>query len=166
MYKVEIWDKEHKQVIESNGSDMLLSYLREAGHDIYAPCGGNGTFGKCKVTVVGKGSVTSCFYPVTSNIAIQLPDHRESQILVDQHNCTQKLPLLPGKCSQLSNFPFGVAIDIGTTTLVFYLVDLITGVICETSSLPNPQTRYGSDVISRINYTAENKDGLRKLAVF
>ena len=163
MHKVEIWTKEHKQIVRSNGSDLLLTVLRDAGHDIYAPCGGNGTCGKCKVWILGEGSVTSCFYPVSNDISVRLPDHRESRILVDQHNYTQKLPLLPGDSTQLSSYPYGVAIDIGTTTLVFYLVDLITGVISETRAVPNPQSKYGSDVISRINYTSQHKAGLDEL---
>ncbi|MCG8308284.1 MAG: ASKHA domain-containing protein [Cytophagales bacterium] len=163
MYKVEIWNNEQKQIVESNGSDLLLPVLRDAGHDLYAPCGGNGTCGKCKVWIVGEGSVTSCFYPISSDISVRLPDQREAKILVDQHNFTQKLPLWPGDCAQLSNYPYGVAIDIGTTTLVFYLVDLITGVISETRAVPNPQAKYGSDVISRINYTSQQIDGLNEL---
>lgn len=163
MHKVEIWDKELREVIDCDESALLLSVLREAGHDVYAPCGGNGTCGKCKIWINGEGSVTSCFYLVTKDISVRLPDQRESQILVDQHNYTQKLPLYPGDCVQLSNYPYGVAIDIGTTTMVFYLIDLITGVISETRAVPNPQSKYGSDVISRINYTAQHKDGLKEL---
>ena len=163
MFKIEIWNKEHKQVIKSNGSDLLLSVLRDAGYQVYAPCGGNGTCGKCKVWINGEGSITSCFYTVTRDISVHLPDRRESQILVDQHNYTQKLPLMPGNCIQLSSCPYGVAIDIGTTTLVFYFVDLITGVISETRAVPNPQVKFGSDVISRINYTAQQKNGLLEL---
>ena len=163
MYRVEIRDKEHRQIIETDGSEMLLSVLREAGHDLYAPCGGKGTCGKCKVWISGEGSVTSCFYPVVNDISIRLPDERESQILVEQHNHTQKLPLNPGNYTSLSNYPFGIAIDIGTTTMVFYLVDFITGVISETRAVANPQAKYGSDVISRINFTSEHKDGLQML---
>ena len=151
MHKVEIWNNEDRHEIEVDRHELLLSVIREAGHHVYAPCGGNGTCGKCKVWINGEGSVTSCFYQVTKDISVRLPDQRESQILVDQHNYTQKLPLFPGDCIHLSNYPYGVAIDIGTTTIVFYLVDLITGVISETRAVPNPQSKYGSDVISRIN---------------
>ena len=105
--------------------------------------------------------MTSCFFSITEDLIVQLPDWRESQILVDQHNYTQKLPLYLRDSTRLSSYPNGVAIDIGTTTLVFYLVDLITGVISETRAVPNPQAKYGSDVISRINYTAQHEDGLK-----
>ncbi|MBN2510932.1 MAG: DUF4445 domain-containing protein [Spirochaetales bacterium] len=47
---------------------------------------------------------------------------------------------------------FGAAVDIGTTTMVLYLVDLHTGNITGTTSSLNPQRSCGADVISRIHY--------------
>jgi len=58
---------------------------------------------------------------------------------------------------------FGVAFDIGTTTLAGYLVDLNTGTQVGVASAVNPQTRVGDDVISRINYVGEHLDGLKHL---
>ena len=58
---------------------------------------------------------------------------------------------------------FGLAIDIGTTTLVMELVDLEDGRIVDAASRKNPQIAYGNDVISRIDYTMRNKDGLERL---
>lgn len=46
---------------------------------------------------------------------------------------------------------FGVAFDIGTTTIVGALVDLKTGAVLGAKAVPNPQSRWGRDVISRIN---------------
>ncbi|HBF37368.1 MAG TPA: hypothetical protein DDW50_08620 [Firmicutes bacterium] len=48
----------------------------------------------------------------------------------------------------------GVAVDIGTTTLAAYLVDLQQGCIRRTASAYNPQAQYGADVISRIQYAS------------
>jgi len=47
----------------------------------------------------------------------------------------------------------GIAFDIGTTTVVGYLLDLETGAQLSVSSLLNPQTRYGDDVVSRIDFS-------------
>jgi uncharacterized 2Fe-2S/4Fe-4S cluster protein (DUF4445 family) len=58
---------------------------------------------------------------------------------------------------------YGIAFDIGTTTLVGYLINLNDGKIYSVSSALNPQTAYGEDVISRITYIKNNKDGLLKL---
>jgi uncharacterized 2Fe-2S/4Fe-4S cluster protein (DUF4445 family) len=49
-----------------------------------------------------------------------------------------------------------MAYDIGTTTVAAYLIDLKTGAELATSSLLNPQTKYGGDVIMRIKYALEN----------
>ena len=50
----------------------------------------------------------------------------------------------------LSDEGYAIAIDIGTTTLAFALVNLSEGEIIERYSAVNPQRVYGSDVISRI----------------
>ena len=50
---------------------------------------------------------------------------------------------------------FGAAADIGTTTVVVNLVNLNTGQTITTVSAANPQTRFGADVISRIQYASE-----------
>jgi uncharacterized 2Fe-2S/4Fe-4S cluster protein (DUF4445 family) len=58
---------------------------------------------------------------------------------------------------------YGVAVDIGTTTVVGYLLDLNTGKQLGVSSMTNPQTIHGDDVISRIYYATTNEDGLDNL---
>ncbi len=59
---------------------------------------------------------------------------------------------------------FGCAVDIGTTTMASYLVDLSTGELVATASMLNPQRNYGGDVITRANYTMERPEGLQTLA--
>ena len=58
---------------------------------------------------------------------------------------------------------YGVAFDVGTTTVVGYLIDLNTGKQLAVASRTNPQTSYGDDVISRIQYANSNKDGIDDL---
>jgi len=48
---------------------------------------------------------------------------------------------------------YGLAIDIGTTTVVLHLVDLENGEIVDTTFTYNPQLKCGEDIISRINYS-------------
>lgn len=159
--------KVHCNGIVSNISfqegEILLQGLRKNGFDLYSPCGGNGTCGKCEVLVKSEGVVTSCVYKVKAPIEVVLPDKRESNILIAQHDYTIQLPLMPGICADLSYYPHGVAIDIGTTTVVFYLVNLVTGTIVETRSMLNPQSKYGGDVISRLQYVCDNTEGLKTL---
>ncbi len=58
---------------------------------------------------------------------------------------------------------YGAAVDIGTTTIALYLCNLRTGEILGAESEMNPQIVYGEDIMSRIQYTIEHKDGLEKL---
>jgi len=57
----------------------------------------------------------------------------------------------------------GMAFDIGTTTVVGYLMDLQSGEQLAVSSLLNPQTRHGDDVVSRIGYSRDDPHGLENL---
>ena len=58
---------------------------------------------------------------------------------------------------------YGLAIDVGTTTLVFEVVDLESGATLAALAQRNPQTAYGDDVISRIGYTRDHEGGLAEL---
>lgn len=58
---------------------------------------------------------------------------------------------------------YGAAVDIGTTTVALYLCDLMNGQIVAAESEMNPQSAYGEDVMSRIQYTISNRDGVQKL---
>lgn len=65
-----------------------------------------------------------------------------------------------GICKKEDNI-FGVGLDVGTTTVVAYLMDLKKGEFLDTEAILNPQIKYGEDVISRITYSTEN--GVAKL---
>jgi len=58
---------------------------------------------------------------------------------------------------------YGIAIDIGTTTVVSTVIDLNTGNDLAVASALNTQATHGADVVSRINYTVENENGLNEL---
>ena len=58
---------------------------------------------------------------------------------------------------------FGVAFDIGTTTIMGSLHDLVSGKALAVGAATNPQNIYGADVISRITYAADQEGGLEKL---
>ena len=64
-----------------------------------------------------------------------------------------------GECGDV----YGAAVDIGTTTTAVYLYSLTDGKLIGVSAEENPQRAYGADVITRINYTIENENGLNNL---
>ena len=71
------------------------------------------------------------------------------------------IDLYPGRRDSL----FGVAFDVGTTTVVAFLMDLITGDRLSVKSAMNPQIAMGDDVITRIAFCQENTGGLEKLHI-
>jgi len=58
---------------------------------------------------------------------------------------------------------YGIAVDIGTTTVVALLIELEHGKVIDKEGTYNKQSAYGSDIISRIVYTDENENGLSLL---
>nr|MDO8043293.1 ASKHA domain-containing protein [Candidatus Baldrarchaeota archaeon] len=62
-----------------------------------------------------------------------------------------------------SNRIYGLAVDIGTTKIVAYLIDLVTGKKLDSESEYNAQLSYGEDVVSRVGYALEREGGLKTL---
>ena len=62
-----------------------------------------------------------------------------------------------------SDAAYGVAVDVGSTTIAGYLLDLGNGEVVATSGLMNPQIRFGEDLMSRVSYVMMNPGGEREL---
>lgn len=73
-----------------------------------------------------------------------------------------KITILNIESGNTENKLYGVAIDIGTTSVVVCLVDLYTKEIIDKASSGNAQIKYGADVIHRIVYSTK-KNGLKEL---
>jgi uncharacterized 2Fe-2S/4Fe-4S cluster protein (DUF4445 family) len=58
---------------------------------------------------------------------------------------------------------YGLAVDVGSTTVVAHLCDLRTGLVLATQSAMNPQVRFGEDLMSRISYTNSEPQGLARM---
>ncbi|MFA6483306.1 MAG: ASKHA domain-containing protein [Bacteroidales bacterium] len=139
----------------------LLESLRSKEAYVPSPCGGKGICGKCNVEVKGVGVVRACSYYPGQDITVVIPEPSVMQVLTES--------FWPDPEPEPDWFPndnpqyLGLAVDIGTTTVVVFLDDLRshrnTGIV----SFPNPQHTYGADVISRIHYCRENADGTRRL---
>lgn len=159
------------------GKPTILEYCRSHGvTGIEAPCGGKGTCGKCKVTVtkpyykevlacqtkicdgmeiiVGGGTITGVG---TDMNEAKVSASDDMVVLVDRKADVQENPVsVYGNHS--SNAGTLAACDIGTTTVVCYLIDKETGQIISTRSGANPQRSFGADVLSRIDAAARADD--------
>jgi uncharacterized 2Fe-2S/4Fe-4S cluster protein (DUF4445 family) len=58
---------------------------------------------------------------------------------------------------------YGVAVDLGSTTIAGHLCDLRTGEVVASSGLMNPQIRFGEDLMSRVSYSMMNPDGAAEM---
>lgn len=159
------------------GNPTILEYCRSHGvTGIEAPCGGKGTCGKCKVTVIKpyNKEVLACQTKICDGMEIivgggtitgvgtdmneaKVSASDEMVVLVDRKSDMQENPVsVYGNHS--SNAGTLAACDIGTTTVVCYLIDKETGQIISTRSGANPQRSFGADVLSRIDAAARADD--------
>jgi uncharacterized 2Fe-2S/4Fe-4S cluster protein (DUF4445 family) len=58
---------------------------------------------------------------------------------------------------------FGLAIDVGSTTIVCHLCDLRTGAVLASEAAMNPQVRYGEDLMSRVSYGMSEPQGVERM---
>ncbi|TPK64382.1 DUF4445 domain-containing protein [Mesorhizobium sp. B2-4-19] len=71
------------------------------------------------------------------------------------------IALWPG----LKNEAYGLACDIGSTTIAMHLVSLLSGRVAASSGISNPQIRFGEDLMSRVSYVMMNPDGREGMTV-
>jgi len=103
-----------------------------------------------------------------SNLKISLPILKKIPLLIRKADfrvtvtiCNDEImDLESGNTAKKS---YGMAFDIGTTTVVGYLIDLGSGEELSAVAKTNPQVIHGDDVISRIGFTQQPKGGLEKL---
>lgn len=163
MLKINVISDGRTETVTGERGSSLLDILRQSGYEIYAACGGNGRCGKCTVQVKGEGTVLSCSCYPNRDIEVILPDSRETNILTSQTEYLSDLPYDGEGRRNLTPQPYGIAVDIGTTTVVLYFVDLLTGQLAGIASLLNPQAAYGADVISRITWCQTHEKGVQEL---
>ena len=77
------------------------------------------------------------------------------QVTVAVHRGQVITAIWPG----FNDRPFGLAVDIGSTTVAAHLCNLSTGEVVASSGLMNPQIRFGEDLMSRVSYVMMNPGG-------
>lgn len=159
----------HHRTISCETGENLLDILRTSGIDFEAPCNGNGTCGKCRVTLLdgnltidtdrehalldnlarNEGQHLACLSAVNEDIEIRIAAEGKRHNVLEQGFIPEfeKDPNLTG---------YGLAVDIGTTTVVASLLNLQSGKELATASAINPQKAFGLDVLSRITFEYEH----------
>lgn len=148
------------QGAEVTGHDnkTILELAAECGINIDGNCGGKGTCGKCRVRITTEdfsGWVLACETVPEKDTVVEVP---ETDTTASRKKKLIHLPegFMPDKGDEEA---LGVAVDIGTTTVVVSFWNLNTGEMLDVDAMTNPQGAYGADVISRISFATENDNG-------
>ena len=135
---------------EVSGGTIMQAMIAGGLHPD-APCGGKGTCQKCLVTL-DNTQVLACQTVVDRNMTVVTRQKKDAQILT--HGIA--VSAAPDQTHR-----YAIAFDIGTTTVVAYLLNGLSGALLAQKSCLNPQTQYGADVISRIQYAITDKSTLQ-----
>lgn len=162
----------------------LFEALRKAGLPINSDCNGRGTCGQCRIrflegatpsTVEDESLLAAWEVKDGWRLACQAFPSSDCRILIPQtslHPRYRRMHVLaeavgerlPARGRRGAYTPeYGVAIDVGTTTVVCYLMDLPQARQIGVVTFTNPQQAFGPDVISRITYAHRGRRELREL---
>ena len=156
-YKIRVLPS--NKIILAEQDDLLLSVLVKNNYIISAPCGGQGTCGKCTVGLITDQSAESITYVKACKTRVD----KDMTIIVNEQN-GKGVDFFVTQNIVGEQDGFGVALDIGTTTIAVCLVNMKTGEILCKSSCLNPQSVFGADVLSRIRACQDgNLQVLQKL---
>ncbi len=135
----------------------ILEAAGQVGIILNSSCGGRGICQKCVVNLEPDGQqVLACQHRVQSDLAVTIPAASrffEQRILTCGIDIQDKIRSAIGAdLDKAAGQIFGLAVDIGTTTIVAKLIDMTDGRCLATEAAANPQSKYGDDVVSRISY--------------
>ena len=149
--------------VEIRPGDTIGTALARAGVPIDHPCGGRGRCGKCLVLAAPAAEATeaekkllsperlaegwrlSCQSPAVEGMRVSYTDGRHGDRILVGGASKGSHGFAPAEDGK-----YRLGVDIGTTTVVVYLLDPSSGKITATASAGNSQAKYGADVISRI----------------
>ena len=182
---VTVVSKKETRVIPCAPGESLLDTLRR--HKMYAgaACGGTGKCGKCRIQFIegtiepaysdrvhfspedlGRGIRLACqaFPAADCTIRMDIPDESHYEILSDTSFPGKSGPdLFEGSVADLIDQDYGIAVDIGTTTIAAALVGLTDRRPAAYFTTLNRQRMFGADVISRIQASSDGrKDQLQQ----
>ncbi len=174
--------------VRAQAGKSVLELAQEAGVELESACGGKGICGACRIRVEGSAPEPSareeeyldpaelaagwrlaCQTRVRPGAVVWVPPQssRHQQVILTTTASGPGMDLDPppqalaaageGPC-------LGLAVDLGTTTVVALLHDLREGRLLAAAAEMNPQVAQGEDVISRISYCESRPDGLAQLS--
>jgi uncharacterized 2Fe-2S/4Fe-4S cluster protein (DUF4445 family) len=167
----------------------LMECLVAEGVFLRSDCGGRGRCGKCLVRMSDPGTHglsesdeteqkiigareraagyrLACRARILGSVSLEIPD----ESLLAQEVVQKGLPVLLSRIESLTRFShgpvsdaWGIAVDLGTTTIAVYLCDLAQATVTASTSVRNPQSVFGDDVISRLSVVHQDMKMLPRL---
>ncbi|MBN2879518.1 MAG: DUF4445 domain-containing protein [Clostridia bacterium] len=178
MYTLQIKTDSKNKIIHLNEPGNLAQVLVSNGIFIDRACSGKGTCGKCAVRFVSgapspnnedenifnqkeldMGCRLSCKCTVSQDAVIEITERASYAAVEHGISGINELYLLDHSLKE----GYGIAVDLGTTTIVVYLTKLSDGRILGAKSGMNPQRQYGDNVITRSEYINSHENGLNEL---
>jgi uncharacterized 2Fe-2S/4Fe-4S cluster protein (DUF4445 family) len=173
------------RIIRAEKGASLLEAMVAAGLLLRSDCGGRGRCGKCMVRVesaaagglsepdeaerrslgderLPTGHRLACRASVYGAVSVEIPAESRLAPEVVQKGLPALLSL-PAARSRPPESAWGIAVDVGTTTVAVYLCDLKQRTIAASTSIRNPQAIFGDDVISRISAVRLDPGSLPRL---
>ena len=151
----------HKQVVRKRAEVreirldpvVRLHYVEVEQPDLHAPMGDLQRLQKALTEQWGLGDLTCDLRSLQS--LQQALRRGQWQVTVAVHSANRIIGLWPG----FHDRAYGLAVDVGSTTVAAHLCDLSSGEVLASSGLMNPQIRFGEDLMSRVSYIMMNRGG-------
>ncbi|MDR2051883.1 MAG: ASKHA domain-containing protein [Treponema sp.] len=171
---------EKQTTLKAEKGQKIIEAARRGGIKIETPCNGLGTCGKCGVRDAGTGEfILACQGTIEGDAAYILRDYENEndslRILSEGSSFDYSLEpfitkrFVKGRTEvyggeelwgledhDTSGLLYGIAVDIGTTTIVANLVDIAGGKCLASVSALNPQAHYAQDVLGRIHFAGRD----------
>lgn len=160
MATLSVWSNGNQKDIAFTPPKALHALLEEAGFYGLRPCGGLGKCGKCAVTLTGQVSAPNeAEQKAGVRLACQAEILGDAQVFLPVTADLQQIQTdAEGDCIHVTPTDgIGIAVDIGSTTLVLRRYDLATGQLLGQAAMINPQASIAADVMGRIGAAMEGK---------
>lgn len=171
--------------ISTTGNRTVLEALIDATIMLRSDCGGKGRCGKCRIKIddssltalsppgeaeagflgakgLAAGYRLACCAAVLGDVALEIPagSRLSASVLEKAPPLLLKKHIIP---KIRTKDTYGLAVDLGTTTIAAYLCDLSAGRVMASIAMRNPQAIFGDDVMSRISAVSKDSDLLKRL---
>ncbi|WP_457554192.1 ASKHA domain-containing protein [Desulfobacula sp.] len=158
----------HGRQINAKPERSLMESLMDQSIFLRSDCGGKGVCKKCRVKIVpAKGDPElkeACSFIVSEDISIEIPEiSMLSSHIISKAPATLPLVFKNRFKDVDREDDYGIAVDLGTTTIAVYLCNTATGKVLSSLAVKNPQALYGDDVMSRIGAIGQEEEDLYHL---